>query len=875
MDNDNLPLPPFMDPSDNLIPPFMDPNANFLIFPDNLDTLSDITTILFISEEITDYKLFYDSVNSTTFPIVYSAFRSSKASINEVLTKFTSIQRIGFAFHSSSGNEKKFLDGTPLFTDPDISNENVYWLLQVIKDYNVKNVDFLACDSLLYENWVKYFDLLHKETGVIVGASNDKTGNIKYGGDWVLESTGEDVELIYFTTSIEYYKNLLYAVTINNITYDLNDITLEASVTGVANSILGNLVITATISYNSKTYNVTSIGNYAFFRSNFTGITIPNSVVSIGDYAFHYAFGISNVTIPNGVVSIGEYAFWLSNLRSVTISSSVKSIGSYAFFYCQALRTVTFQDGLILSQLGYGMFAYCISLTNITLPNVQDSPPYKNSKINSGGMFSNCSGLKSFTIPNSWCSFGSSIFSGCSSLTNITIPDNITYIGQSAFNNCTGLTNISLPNTMDDGFGNNCFCNGNTFYNCISLKSIKLPSAGIKSIQIGCFYNCTSLTNIIIPNSLTYIGERAFSNCSNLITVTFGSGVTQIENDAFQNTNNPLIKLSFKSTITLPIIPNASGSVIPVANTAYYNAGVLPPSGQGTDPAAYLRNTFNSTIAQIIDPPQLPITATTTWHLLSSVTVNGITFTPAYANTGLVYLPYRRESLNPTVTAINSDPFSIITNISGITNLTPNAYNNIQITVTSNEYNTYTWSVPVFVSGPSCFLEGSRILCLLDNQEKYVPVEKIRKGTLVKTLSSGYKPVDMIGHAKVYNSGDSARIKNRLFRCSKKNYPELFEDLIITGCHSILVGDITAEQRAKSIEYNNDIYITENRYRLIACLDDRAEPYEVEGEHPIWHLALENNDIYMNYGIFANGLLVETASKRMMKEYSGMELLES
>jgi hypothetical protein len=309
-------------------------------------------------------------------------------------------------------------------------------------------------------------------------------------------------------------------------------------------------------------------------------------------------------------------------------------------------------------------------------------------------------------------------------------------------------------------------------------------------------------------------------------------------------------------------------------STAYYKSGVLPPSGQGTDPAAYLRNAFNSTIAQIIDPPQLPITATTTWHLLSSVTVNGITFSPAYANTGLVYLPYTNSSINPTVTAINSDPFSIITDISGITNLTPNAYNNIQITVTSNEYNTYTWSVPVFVSGPSCFLEGSRILCLLDNQEKYVPVEKIRKGTLVKTLSSGYKPVDMIGHAKVYNSGDSARIKNRLFRCSKKNYPELFEDLIITGCHSILVGDITEEQRAKSIEYNNDIYITENRYRLIACLDDRADPYEVEGDHPIWHLALENDDIYMNYGIFANGLLVETASKRMMKEYSGMELLE-
>jgi hypothetical protein len=191
---------------------FPDPTCNFLLFPDNLETFSDITTILFISDEITDYQLFYDSVNSTTFPIVYSAFRSSKSDVGEVLKRFTSIKRIGFAFHSSCENEKMFLDKAPLFTDPDASGENVTWLLQLIRDYDVKNVDFLACDSLLYPNWVNYFDLLHSETGVTVGASNDKTGNIKFGGDWILESTGEDVESVYFKESIEYYKYLLYIV---------------------------------------------------------------------------------------------------------------------------------------------------------------------------------------------------------------------------------------------------------------------------------------------------------------------------------------------------------------------------------------------------------------------------------------------------------------------------------------------------------------------------------------------------------------------------------------------------------------------------------------------------------------------------------------
>ena len=59
-----------------------------------------------------------------------------------------------------------------------------------------------------HPTWVNYYNLLTEKTGVVVGASDDYTGNLKYGGDWVMESTSEDVELIYFTESIEYYKYL-------------------------------------------------------------------------------------------------------------------------------------------------------------------------------------------------------------------------------------------------------------------------------------------------------------------------------------------------------------------------------------------------------------------------------------------------------------------------------------------------------------------------------------------------------------------------------------------------------------------------------------------------------------------------------------------
>ena len=71
-----------------------------------------------------------------------------------------------------------------------------------------------------------------------------------------------------------------------------------------------------------------------------------------------------------------------------------------------------------------------------------------------------------------------------------------------------------------------------------------------------------------------------------------------------------------------------------------------------------------------------------------------------------------------------------------------------------------------------------------------------------------------------------------------------------------------------------DIYVTDSKYRLIASLDERAEPYACEGIFNIYHFALENDSYYKNYGVFANGLLVESCSKRYLKELSNMTILE-
>jgi hypothetical protein len=150
------------------------------------------------------------------------------------------------------------------------------------------------------------------------------------------------------------------------------------------------------------------------------------------------------------------------------------------------------------------------------------------------------------------------------------------------------------------------------------------------------------------------------------------------------------------------------------------------------------------------------------------------------------------------------------------------------------------------------------------------------KGDLIKTIEHGFLPIDMIGKKKMVHNVSNKRIKDQLYRCSSSEYPDVFGELVITGCHSILVEDFFSdEQREKTMEYNKGrIFITDNHYRLPAFLDNRSSVYERAGTYTIYHFALENSDYYMNYGVYANGLLVETCSKRYLKEIANMSLIE-
>jgi hypothetical protein len=179
--------------------------------------------------------------------------------------------------------------------------------------------------------------------------------------------------------------------------------------------------------------------------------------------------------------------------------------------------------------------------------------------------------------------------------------------------------------------------------------------------------------------------------------------------------------------------------------------------------------------------------------------------------------------------------------------------------------------VLIIIPSPPCFKADTKLLTL----NGYVQVQDLRKGDLIKTLQNGYKPIEMIGKRNIFHYASPQRIKDQLYKCTPANYPELFEDLVITGCHAILVDNFKDEQeKEKVFNLYKDIYVTEGKYRLPACLDDRSSVYEISDNFTIYHLALENDNYYSNYGIYANGLIVETCSKRYLREIANVQLIE-
>ena len=286
---------------------------------------------------------------------------------------------------------------------------------------------------------------------------------------------------------------------------------------------------------------VTSIGEYAFCNcTSFTSITIPDSVTSIGNDAFNGCTSLTSITIPSSVTSIRTRTFkGCANLTSITIPDSVTSIGWSAFGDCASLTSITIPDSV--TSIGIEAFCNCASITKVTIPD---------SVVSIGGLaFSDCTSLTSIIIPDSVTIINQFTFFDCKSLNAVNIPDGVTYVGEGAFSGtaiCNNQTEevkyidkwlVDSDNSVTDvavkdgTVGISC----GAFSYCKQLKNISIPNS-VKYVGEKAFYNCISLTNVVLPYGIANIGVSTFSGCESLVGVTIPDSVTSIGEQAFFNT---------------------------------------------------------------------------------------------------------------------------------------------------------------------------------------------------------------------------------------------------------------------------------------------------------------------------------------------------
>ena len=251
-----------------------------------------------------------------------------------------------------------------------------------------------------------------------------------------------------------------------------------------------------------------------------TSVTVPDGVTVLPEYAFtggtagsSATSSISNISLPGTLEEIGTAAFAGTGIMSVTLPAGLILIGDEAFRDCTALSAIALPDGL--AQIGCGAFINCESLTGISLP---DSIAYM------GAMAFKGTSLSVVQTPLGWTevnSYGTdrmtSPFAGCTTLTSVIVPEGVINLPNYAFAGCAAdgcltasITSIALPSTLKK-IGSNAFAG-------TGISSVILP-AGLKEIGVSAFCDCANLSSISLPDSITTMGAWAF----------MGTSITQVQ----------------------------------------------------------------------------------------------------------------------------------------------------------------------------------------------------------------------------------------------------------------------------------------------------------------------------------------------------------
>ncbi len=267
-------------------------------------------------------------------------------------------------------------------------------------------------------------------------------------------------------------------------------------------------------------------------------VTVKDGTLSVADGAFAGCAELTQINLPSQLKNIGDSAFAESGITSLTVPENTAKIGEEAFKACASLTAVTFSQNLV--SLGAAAFEDCNiagelvlpssletlgnrclrgnGITKLTLPLKEDKGVYM--------LFADSpESLKEITAQGSHLPVGA--FANLNYVEKITLSDEITEIPENAFRGCSSLTEVEYGDITKIG--------ANAFTNCRSIASLVIPDT-VTEIGAGAFSSMGSLENVTLGKSLKKISENAFSNCGKLKNIALNDGLEYIGDKAFSYT---------------------------------------------------------------------------------------------------------------------------------------------------------------------------------------------------------------------------------------------------------------------------------------------------------------------------------------------------
>ena len=294
-------------------------------------------------------------------------------------------------------------------------------------------------------------------------------------------------------------------------------------------------------------HTVTRIGDGAFSMWDEYGllreIVLPDTIKSIGEWAFSDLRGLRTINLPQSLTSIGRGAFDDTALTSVNCPLSVTSVEDYTFSNCLYLRNVYLHTEVV--SIGSYAFGGCSSLSSISLPrNLEAIENYA---------FAYCTALESITIPPKVKTLEGNMFYQCESLASVELHEGLEALYDWCFGNCTSLKYITIPSTVTS-IGNDCFIDcialetvfmkspaslgGYCFYGCSSLKEFVFPEGEVEEpVTVGkqTFYGCSSMIRVIMHPTIANLPDALFFGCSSLDRIVFLGDAPTVGREVFSS----------------------------------------------------------------------------------------------------------------------------------------------------------------------------------------------------------------------------------------------------------------------------------------------------------------------------------------------------